>query len=168
MEYLDVILRSAVIYIFIIIAIRIFGKREISQLSIFDLVFILLLSNAVQNAMVGEQTTLLSGILAAGTLFAVNKILSSITYRSPKVNKWLEGSPLMLIYHGKILKKHLQQAMLPEEELEQAIREHGVRDASDVDLAVLETDGNISILSKDFQTRTIHKRRPHKVVSKID
>ena len=94
MELAFVAVRSIAVYLFIVIAIRIFGKREITQLSIIDLVFILLISNAVQNAMVGPDTTLLGGIVAAGALFAINAVLGRLLFKSKKLSHLLEGWPI--------------------------------------------------------------------------
>lgn len=161
-----VIIRSAVIYAFIIIALRIFGKRELSQLSVVDLVFILLISNSVQNAMVGPSTSLMSGILAAGTLFLLNSTLEIFLYKSKGFSKFIQGDPLMLIYDGKVIKEHLKKAKISDDELEAAVREHGVKEFSEVDLAVLERDGNISVLSNNYTKKTIRKRRAHRIFSR--
>lgn len=168
MDLVFVALRSVAVYLFIVIAIRIFGKREITQLSVIDLVFILLISNSVQNAMVGQNTSLLGGIIAAGSLFVVNTILGMLLFKSKKLSQLLQGESIMLVYKGKLLSKHLTEAAITRDELNEAIREHGVPDVKDVDLAVLETDGNISILSKKFQHKTVRKRRVHKAVTKTD
>src|SRR5258706_13879279 len=165
-ELITIALRSIAVYLFIVLAIRIFGKREITQLSVIDLVFILLISNSVQNAMVGPNNSLLGGIIAAGSLFVINAILGNLTFRSKKLSELIQGESLMLIYQGKILKHHLDKAQLTQEELETAIREHGVEEIQDVDLAVLETDGNISILSNNFQHKTVKKRKAHKIIGR--
>ncbi len=161
---LDIVFRTVVVYLMIVVGIRIFGKREISQLSIIDLVFILLISNAVQNAMVGPSASLESGLIAALTLFALNYIFRLLTH-SKKLAKIIEGQPLMLIYKGKILRKHLAQSGITNEELMQAVREHGVEKISEVNMAVLEVDGNISIMSDKFRKKTVRKRKVHKVLS---
>lgn len=150
MTLVFVALRSIAVYLFIVIAIRIFGKREITQLSVIDLVFILLISNAVQNAMVGTDVSLVGGIVAAAALFAVNAVLGILLYKSKKLSHLLQGEDVMLVYKGRTLEKHLRESGISHEELEQAIREHGVADIKDVNLAVLETDGTISILSKSI------------------
>ena len=156
-----VALKSIVVYLFIILAIRFFGKKELSQLSIVDLVFILLISNSVQNAMVGNNTTLLGGITAATALFVVNWILKDLIYESKTVSQTLQGQPVILIYQGKVIHKHLAQAKISLAELETAVREHGVKDIAKVDLAILEVDGNISVLSNNYKRRT-KKHRVHK------
>lgn len=159
MEFIDIVLRSVVIYIFIIVGIRLLGKRELSQLSIVDLVFVLLISNAVQNAMIGSNTSIIGGLVAAASLFIANQALGFLMLRSKKAQSFLEGSPIMLIYHGRIITKHLKKAGITDLELEEAIREHGVEKATNVDLAVLETDGNISVLSHNYTHNSSHKRK---------
>jgi len=165
-EYTSIILRSVVVYLFMVIAIRLFGKKEIAQLSVIDLVFILLISNSVQNAMVGPSTSLEGGLIAAASLFAVNFTLKNIIYRSKKASEILQGHALMLVYEGKVMEKNLEKSRISIDELESAIREHGVNSIKNVNLAVLEVDGNISVLSDDFKHRTVRKRKGHKVVSK--
>jgi uncharacterized membrane protein YcaP (DUF421 family) len=153
-KYLWIAGSSACVYIFIIAALRLFGKKEIAQLSVVDLVFVLLISNAVQNAMVGPDTSLLGGLCAAGTLFVCNFIFKRITYQFPKLSHLVQGNAIMLIYNGEILKENLIKTKISMEELEEALREHGVQSAAEVNLAVLEIDGNISVLSDNFQTRS--------------
>ncbi|MBI3576668.1 DUF421 domain-containing protein [Candidatus Gottesmanbacteria bacterium] len=159
-------MRSIVVYLFIVLAIRLFGKKELAQLSVVDLVFILLISNSVQNAMVGDNSTLLGGLVAATSLFAVNQLLKILFYRSRTFSRLIQGVPLLLIYHGTIVKEHVEQAKITREELEAAVREHGVEAVGEVDLAVLEVDGNISVLSHNFRRQTLRKRRAHKIISK--
>ncbi|MFA6081258.1 MAG: YetF domain-containing protein [Patescibacteria group bacterium] len=160
----SIVARSVIVYIFVIAAIRLFGKKELSQLSIVDLVFILLISNSLQASMIGSDTTLLGGLVAAGSLFIVNWILKNLIYKSKKISETIQGIPILLVYHGKILYKHLEKAQISHNELEAAIREHGVKNIEAVDLAVLEVDGNISVLSGNFTKRT-RKRRIHKTLS---
>jgi len=162
--YLEVILRSVVVYVFVVLAIRLFGKKELAQLSVIDLVFILLISNSVQNAMVGPDTSLAGGMIAAGSLFLVNFILKYFLFRSKSLTTLIESNPVMLIHHGIVLQDNLNKQRISREELEASAREHGVEDLSHVDLAVLESDGNISILSHNYQKKTRH-RKAHKVLS---
>jgi uncharacterized membrane protein YcaP (DUF421 family) len=164
--YLRILLSSVVVYIFIILMIRLFGKKELAQLSVFDLVFILLISNAVQNAMVLGDNSLVGGLIAAGALFLLNAIFKSLIFRYPKFSKVIQGDVIMLVHHGKILEENLRKARMSADELKEAIREHGVKDVSKVDLAYLEVDGNISVLSEDFSRKTIRRRKAHKVISK--
>lgn len=157
----SIVFRSVIVYLFVIIAIRLFGKKELSQLSIVDLVFILLISNSLQAAMIGNDTTLVGGLAAAGSLFIVNWLLKNLIYKSKRISETIQGSPTLLVYQGKILHKHLEKAQISHDELEAAIREHGVKNIEAVDLAVLEVDGNISVLSSNFTKKT-RKRRVHK------
>ena len=161
---LSIAARSVIVYLFVIFAIRFFGKKELSQLSIVDLVFILLISNSLQAAMIGNNTTLAGGLIAAGSLFIVNWILKNLIYKSKRISETIQGSPIMLVYQGKVIYKHLEKAQISHDELEAAIREHGVKDIAAVDLAILEVDDNISALSSNFTKKT-RKRRIHKSLS---
>lgn len=160
-----IISRSVIVYFFIIVALRLFGKKELTQLSIVDLVFVLLISNSVQNAMVGDNTSLLGGLVAAASLFIVNWVMKNLIFKSKNLSEMVQGNPLMLVYHGKTIQKHLDEAKLSNKELEAAIREHGVKNIKDVDIAILEVDGNISVLSNNFTRRTVKKRRLHKTLN---
>ena len=164
--YLEITLRTCAVYLFIIGAIRLFGKTELAQLSVIDLVFILLISNSVQNAMVGPDSSLSGGLIAAGSLFVLNTIIKRLTFGNKKISKFLQGEPIMLVHNGIILTEHLKHVRITRDELDAAIREHGVSDVSHVNLAVLETDGNISILSNDFKKQSVKRRKAHKAFQK--
>ncbi|MDQ3291738.1 MAG: DUF421 domain-containing protein [Bacteroidota bacterium] len=164
--YLQVAYRAVAVYLFIILAIRLFGKKELSQLSVIDLVFILLISNAVQNAMVGPDTTLAGGLIAAGALFLTNYILKLTVYKSRTWSKFLQGEPVMLIYKGQLKSDNMRKVHLSVAELEGAAREHGVEHLREVDLAVLEIDGNISILTHDFQQQHVSHRKNYRKAKK--
>lgn len=162
---LSVALNSSVVYVCIVLFIRIFGKKELSQLSVIDLVFILLISNSVQNAMVGNNSTLAGGLIAALTLFALNTILRLLVYKYKPVQKFIEGIPVTLIYKGSPIIRHLNEEKITMEELEATVREHGVEKISDVDLAILEVDGNISVLAHNFTHQTSKKRKHHRALN---
>ena len=161
-EYINIIISSSAVYFFIIMAIRISGRKELAQLSVIDLVFILLISNAVQNAMVGQNTSLVGGLVAAGTLFIVNFILKILMYRFSKLSQLIQGQEIMLIYNGVLNEKNLKRARMSISELQEAVREHGVLEMKDVDLAVLEVDGNISILSDNYKDKSVKRRKSFK------
>ena len=166
--YLDVILRSAAVYFFMIIAIRIFGKKELSQLNTADIILILLISNAVQNAMVGANTSLEGGIVAALILFILNFILKKLMYKSEKFRNLIQQKPEILIHNGIINFKTLAKLEITSYELDEVIREHGVENFKDVKLAMMEIDGNISIISNDLATvQTHHKRKIHKTLGTL-
>jgi uncharacterized membrane protein YcaP (DUF421 family) len=165
-DCLPIVISSITVYLFIIVAIRLFGKKELSQLSVVDLVFILLISNSVQNAMVGSNTTLWGGIVAASALFVVNFLLKQIIFRFPTLSKFIQGEAIMLVYKGQIKIDNMYSTRITHQELMEAIREHGVESIADVDLAILEVDGNISILSNEFHRKTTRKRKVHKAITK--
>ena len=167
-NYVRIIFSTLVIYIFIVIAIRLFGKKELAQLSVVDMAFILLISNAVQNAMVGPDSTLLGGLIAASTLFVMNFIFKYLQFRFPKFGKVVDGNAIMLIYKGKVIDEHLRKAQITVDELLQAVREHGVPSVTEVDLAILEVDGNISVLSNEYQKKTSKRRKAHKILNKTE
>lgn len=164
-SYVRIIGSTLAVYLFIVIGIRIFGKKELAQLSVVDLVFILLISNAVQNAMVGPDATLLGGLVAASTLFVVNYMMKYLQYRFPGFGKVVQGDATMLVYQGRILDDHMRKAKISTDELMEAVREHGVKSVKDVDLAILEVDGSISVLSDQYQKKTRKKRKVHKVLT---
>ena len=164
-QYVQIIFSSFVVYLFIVVAFRIFGKKEISQLSVVDLVFILLISNAVQNAMVGSNTTLDGGLVAAGSLFIANYFFKQLLYRFPRFSNLIQGEALMLIYDGKLIEKNVVKAKITIDEIMEVIREHGVSKIEEVDLAILEVDGNISILSEEFKQKTVKKRKSKQATS---
>jgi len=164
-DALNIAMRSAIVYIAIVVFIRVFGKKELSQLSVTDLVFILLISNSVQNAMVGNSSTLQGGLIAAATLFVLNAILRLLIYRFKPIEHLLEGSSVMLVYKGNIIETNMRRMRITMEELNASVREHGVENVSEVDLAVLEADGNISVLSHNFTKKTSRKRKHHKALS---
>ena len=171
--YAQIILRCIAVYLFVLIAIRIFGKKELAQLSVVDLVFILLISNAVQNAMVGPDTTLSGGIVAAAALFIINFSFKQLLYRNKKISEFVQGAAILLIYKGAPQLDNLKKAEITLEELEAAVREHGVEEIKHVDLAMLEVDGNVSIISDDFQNKSsrpvasISHRRKHKFKGRL-
>jgi len=164
--YLRIALSSAAIYLFIIIAIRLFGKKELAQLSIIDLAFILLISNSVQNAMVGSDSSLAGGLVAATSLFIINYLFKYLLFRFPKLSNIVQGTDLMLIYKGQLNESNMAKARITREEILEAVREHGVSEIREVDLAVLETDGNISIISHEYKHRTVRKRKGRDKVMK--
>jgi uncharacterized membrane protein YcaP (DUF421 family) len=166
--YIEIAGRSVAVYVFILLAIRLFGKKELAQLSVVDLVFILLISNSVQNAMVGPSTSLFGGLIAAFVLFSVNFIFKKIIFKHKKISEFIQGKSVVLIYDGLVQFHNLNEVEITIEELNEAIREHGILDIEHVKLAMLEVDGNISIISADYKTRTIHQtKNKHKIKGRI-
>jgi uncharacterized membrane protein YcaP (DUF421 family) len=143
---LDVALRTTVVYLALLVGLRLTGKRQLGQLSVFDLVLLLVIANAVQNAMVGADTSVWGGLVAAGVLIAWHRVIGWVRRRSRKIAKLLGGSPTLLIHEGRVRTEALAHEGLTEAELLQALREHGVATPADVRVAVLETDGMISVI----------------------
>lgn len=148
--------RTLAVYVAILLGFRIAGKREIGQMTVFDLVVLLLIANAVQNSMVGPDTSLTGGLVAACVLLLMNWIVARLRLRSVRLRRMIEGSPTVLVLRGRIYEGHLRREGVDLPQLEAAIREHGVERLSDVEMAVLETDGTISIVPQG--TKTYHVR----------
>lgn len=161
-EFLDIGFRSVAVYLFMLLRLRLFGKNQLSQLNAGDVILLLLISNAVQNAMVGSNTSLQGGIFAALVLFVVNFLLKDFVFRSLKLKDLIEEDPIVLIKNGKLVENSLNIAKITIDELEESIREHGVENIKDVKLSILEIDGNISVISMDKSENinyTRHKRK---------
>jgi uncharacterized membrane protein YcaP (DUF421 family) len=146
---LEIAARTAVIYLAVVIGLRLTGKREVGQMTPFDLVLLILIANAVQNAMTGPDTSVTGGIVAAGTLLLLNFLVSRFVFRNRRLRRVVEGTPTILIHNGQLIQKNLASEHLDPDEILQALREHGVPRIEEVGLAVLEIDGSISVLRKD-------------------
>jgi len=142
----NTILNAAILYLFVITALRLLGKKEVGQLSIADLVFVMLISEVVGDVMRASEDTVPGALIAVITIMIINKILEIALYKSKKFNRLMEGSPAVLIRHGKPNKKEMDNNKISIEELEQIAREHGKGNISEIELAILEVDGKVSIL----------------------
>ena len=156
----EIIIRSSVVYLVIIIGFRLAGKRHISQLSLIDFALVLLVSNAVQNAMVGNDSSLLGGIVAATTLIVINVVLTKVIFKNEGFARFFEGEPRLLVRNGKYVTSNLLKEDIRIEELEEQIREHGVNDVSQVKTAILEIDGSISVIPMENDVKNIERTRP--------
>jgi uncharacterized membrane protein YcaP (DUF421 family) len=145
---LEIVLRTAVVYAFILVGLRLTGKREIGQLTPFDLVLVLLLANAVQTAMVGPDTSLLGGLVSAAVLLSMNYALGGAAARWKFVRQFAVGTATILVNDGQVSHIHMQREGVTDDELATALREHGIDDIACVELAVLEIDGSISVVPK--------------------
>ena len=145
----EILIRTAVVYLVIFAGLRLMGKREMGQMTVLDLVAILLVANAVQNAMVGPDVSLVGGVIAGLTLLGINASLSALRLRGGLWGRLLEGTPTVLVEDGEFIPPHLRKEGLERSEVEMAMREHGIASVRDVKLAVLETDGSISIVPRD-------------------
>ena len=160
--YSDIIIRSVAVYFFMTITLRIFGKKELSQLNTADIILILLISNSVQNAMVGPDTSLIGGLVAALVLFVINFIIKKVIRKYKVIGELLLDKPQILIHDGKLDFKTLSRLDISDEELKEAMREHGIEFFKNVKLAMLEIDGTISIISEDHKNlKQTHYKRKH-------
>ena len=144
----ELVIRSVVIYIFLIVLLRITGKRQVGQLAPFDLVLLLVLSNAVQNSMNAGDNSLVGGMIAATTLIAMNYVVAMLTFRSKKAEALIEGRPQVLIHNGKLFESVLTDARLTHHELNAALRQAGCLSMEDVHCAMLENNGAVSVIPK--------------------
>lgn len=141
-------LRALVVYAFLFVALRITGRRQVGQLSPFDLILLLVLSNAVQNSMNGGDNSLLGGLISAVTLIALNYLLAWVSFKSKPARKWIEGQAELLIHNGKIFEDVLEQEKISRDELNAALRRAGCATFSEVHFAILETNGAITVRPK--------------------
>lgn len=150
--------KTAAIYVFLVIGLRLLGKRELGQMNVYDLVLIIVLANAVQNAMIGDDTSLVGGLVAAFTLLALNRIFTLAMARSRKLEHLMVGDPLLIVSDGHLLEDRMRREGVTREQVMTALREHGMDRLEQAHLCVLESDGTISVVSKGG---TVHKTKRH-------
>ena len=150
----EFLVRGVVVYLFLIVLLRLTGKRQVGQLSPFDLVLLLVLSNAVQNSMNGGDNSLVGGLISAVTLVGVNWLVGLVTYRSKRLEAVVEGRPEVLIHNGRLFESVLSDAKLTHHELDAALRQAGCACVADVHSAILENNGSISVTPRGRQART--------------
>jgi len=146
------IVRGVVVYVFLLIMLRLTGKRQIGQLAPFDLVLLLVLSNAVQNSMNGGDNSVTGGLISATTLIVVNALVSNLTFNNKHLELLIEGQPRVLIHNGKLYEQALKQEKLTHHELMSALRKSGCECIEDVHSCILETDGQITVLPRQHKT----------------
>ena len=146
---LEIALRTGVIYCLVLLGIRLSGKREVGQMTPFDLTLLLLLSNSVQNAMTGPDTSLAGGAVAAATLLILNYLVAEVSGGNRRFRKYIEGEPSLLVHDGEVNLAHMAREHVSMDELQRALREHGVASAKDAAMVILEVDGSISVLKYD-------------------
>ena len=146
------ILRPILVYVFLVIMLRVFGKRELAQLNPFDLVVLLSLSNTVQNAIIGDDNSLLGGFIGAFSLLATNYIVVRFLFRHRRLDQLIEGSPLLLMEHGKILHKNMAKELLSVSELTSVAHRQGFASLEELESCVLEPGGTFVLKSKTPST----------------
>ena len=141
----ELVVRGLVVYVFLILLLRLTGKRQIGQLSPFDLVLLLILSNAVQNSMNAGDNSLIGGLISATTLVAVNYLVGLITFKSKKLETIIDGRPQVLIHDGVLFEDVMNEAKLTRRELDATLRQSGHFEIKEVKLAILENNGSVSV-----------------------
>jgi uncharacterized membrane protein YcaP (DUF421 family) len=155
----ELALRSVVIYLGMLVALRVFGKREVGQFTLFDLVLVLLIANAVQPAMTGPDSSLGGGLVIIGVLVAANRLLAMARTHLPFARAFLGSAPALIAENGQWIDRQIKREGLDIDDCEMALREHGLKSVADVDEAVLEPDGNISVVPKRSGDRAAQSRR---------
>ena len=146
------IVRSVVIYLFLLAAFRFTGKRQVGQLTPFDLVVLLVISNVLQNAVIGPDNSIGGGILGAVVILVLNWALVEVTYRSKRARRLLEAAPTVLVHNGRLLEKNLARERISHDDLHAAMRRAGVIDVEHVHVAMLEENGGISVIPRATQS----------------
>lgn len=155
----ELIVRSLIIYAVFFVGLRLFGKRELGQFTIFDLVLVLLVANALQPAITGPDTSVTGGAIIIVVLLLINRSVALLRSRWPAFDRLIEPPPTVVCQNGALLKQNLEREGLSQDDVEMALREHGVEKVSDCKLAVLENDGSISVVSKDSPQSYRRRRR---------
>src|SRR5689334_10014491 len=145
----EFLVRGAIVYLFLIVLLRFSGKRQVGQLAPFDLVLLLVLSNAVQNSMNGGDNSVIGGLISAVALVGLNWVIGYVTFRSKRLEQFIEGKPQIIIHDGHIYRDVMNRERLTQHELEAALRTAGCASVTDVHFAVLENNGQISVRRKD-------------------
>jgi len=145
----EIVMRTVVVYGVVLLGVRLSGKREVGQMTPFDLTLLLLISNSVQNAMTGPDNSLMGGVAAALTLLVLNYVVADLSGTNRRFRKLIQGQPSLLIHDGQIIAAHMAKEHVSMDELERALREHSISSPKDVAIGVLEVDGSMSFLKYD-------------------
>jgi uncharacterized membrane protein YcaP (DUF421 family) len=158
------IVRTVIVYAFLLVGLRLAGKRELTQLNPFDLVVLLLLANTVQNAIIGNDNSLLGGLLGAATLLVINAALVRALYHWGKLDS-IQGRPELLVHNGHVVRSHLERELITLEELEAAARKQGIESLAHVKHCRLETGGSLTFIAKH---PTDEERRHHALMLHLE
>jgi uncharacterized membrane protein YcaP (DUF421 family) len=156
---LELVARTTIVYAVFILVLRAFGKRELGQFTIFDLALLLLAANALQPAMTGPDTSVLGGLVILATIFALNWLTAMVRERVPFARRLLESAPTVLARDGAWLDAAVQAEDVDQDDLDAALREHGIDRIEDAQLVVLEGDGSISVVPKESDQEALRRRR---------
>ena len=154
----NITIRTVVVYVALLFGLRLAGKRELGQMSPFDLVVILLIANAVQNAMVGPDTSLTGGLVAAAALLGVNWMVGRLRLRYGWFAREIRGNATLLVNDGHFIEANLRREGIGEDDVSMAMREHGVDELAQVKAAILEVDGTVSIIPEQAAVHRTRRR----------
>jgi len=143
------VLRACAVYFVLLGMIRLSGKRTMGQFTAFDMLLVVLLGNAVQNALLGGDNSIAGGLLLAATLMTLNGLVGLVSARSDRIEALVEGTPVLLAHDGKVYKDVLRRELVSRQDFEKAMREAGIEGVDDIRLAVLETNGHITVVRRD-------------------
>ena len=146
---LEKVVRALLVFVFLVVALRLGGNCELGQINVLDLAVLLLVSNVLQNAMIGPDNSLVGGVVGAATLFVANYVFVRVVFRSRRASRILEGTPTVLLEHGRLHEKALRSEAITEEELHAAALERGFEQLADVDLIVLQPNGHLAITGRE-------------------
>jgi uncharacterized membrane protein YcaP (DUF421 family) len=142
---------TSVIYLFLIVLLRLFGRRELAQLTVVDLIVVLILGSAVETAMIHGNLTLPAGLTSAATLFVLNKALTVVFLHSKRLRHLVGGGPVLLVHDGKLVTEHLKRVGMTAADVDEALRGRGYDGMRRVRFAVLETDGEVTVVPYEHQ-----------------
>ncbi len=162
---LEKILRPVIVYAFLLVGLRLAGKRELAQLNAMDLVVLLMIANTVQNSIIGNDNSLIGGVIGAATLLALNYVVVRFLFTHPRFDELVEGSPTKLIDHGQLNRGRMQRELVTRSELEVAAHRQGFGSLREVDQAVLEPSGVFSFIGKEPTPAEAMRRE---LVAKLD
>lgn len=146
---LEKIVRAAAVYVFLLVGLRLTGKRQMGQMSSFDLVVLLIISNVLQNAMIGNDNSVLGGFLGAATILALNYGVTRLAFSRQGLERLLEGAPTLLIHNGKVIEANLRRELLTRDELMAGLRRQGIGAIEEVHVALLEETGTITAVKRE-------------------
>lgn len=163
---IEKIIRTIIVYLFLVIGLRVFGRRELAQLGPGDFVVLLLLSNTVQNAIIGNDNSLSGGLIGAFSLLVLNSLINSALVKFPRLARWFAGSEIYLIRNGMLMKRELSRQGISLDELMLAIHKQGLDDISEVQVCILEPDGSITVKARKSAQDLQHIQDQLEIITK--
>ena len=151
---MDIVIRAAVVYVFVYLVLRGLGKRELGELSAFELVLLFIVGDLVQQSITQDDKSITAAVLAISTISVFIVVQSYLVFRFRPAQSVLEGEPVVVVHHGEIIRPVLRRQRMTEDEIHQSARSEGIADLDEVELAILETDGKLSFITSD------HRRLP--------